>query len=73
MHLPRLTCCRQFPSRRCRCPLGLRLHPPCARCSYVYINGRLVGGCDATKALIASGEFDTLLGGGGGKLIDSAS
>ncbi|PSC70111.1 C4-dicarboxylate ABC transporter [Micractinium conductrix] len=33
---------------------------------YVYINGRLVGGCDATKALIASGEFDTLLGGGGG-------
>ena len=33
---------------------------------YVYIGGRLVGGCDATKALIASGEFDKLLGGGAG-------
>jgi len=30
---------------------------------YVYINGMLVGGCDATKAIIASGEFDRLLGG----------
>ena len=30
---------------------------------YVYIGGRLVGGCDATKALIASGEFDKLTGG----------
>ena len=29
---------------------------------YVYIGGALVGGCDATKALIASGEFDKLLG-----------
>lgn len=33
---------------------------------YVYIGGRLVGGCDATKALIASGEFDKMLGGGAG-------
>ncbi len=32
-------------------------------CSYVYINGALVGGCDATKALIASGEFDKMVGG----------
>lgn len=30
---------------------------------YVYINGALVGGCDATKALIASGEFDKRVGG----------
>jgi glutaredoxin-related protein len=29
----------------------------------VYIGGRLVGGCDATKVLIASGEFDKLTGG----------
>lgn len=29
---------------------------------YVYINGKLVGGCDALKASIQSGEFDTLLG-----------
>jgi hypothetical protein len=36
-------------------------------CSYVYIGGRLVGGCDATKALIASGEFDALLGCGTGE------
>ena len=30
----------------------------------MYANGKLLGGCDATKALIASGQFDTLLGGG---------
>lgn len=29
---------------------------------YVYVNGRLLGGCDATKASIAEGEFDKLLG-----------
>ena len=33
---------------------------------YVYVGGKLLGGCDATKALIASGEFEKLLGGGGG-------
>ena len=32
---------------------------------YVYVIGRLLGGCDATKASIAAGEFDKLLGGGG--------
>ena len=32
---------------------------------YVYVNGRLLGGCDATKASISSGEFDKLLGGSG--------
>lgn len=32
--------------------------PPCS-----YINGLLVGGCDATKALVASGEFDRMVGG----------
>lgn len=36
---------------------------PSLWCSYVYINGALVGGCDATKALIASGEFDKMVGG----------
>lgn len=37
---------------------------------YVFINGNLVGGCDATKALIASGQFYEKLGsvpGGEGK------
>ena len=29
---------------------------------FVYINGRLIGGCNDTKASIASGEFDMLLG-----------
>ena len=29
--------------------------PPRPACSYVYANGKLLGGCDATKALIASG------------------
>lgn len=33
---------------------------------FVYAAGRLLGGCDATKALIASGEFDRLLGGNDG-------
>ncbi len=33
---------------------------------YVYVSGQLVGGCDATKALIASGEFDKKLGAGAG-------
>lgn len=37
--------------------------PPILCCRYVYINGALVGGCDATKALIASGEFDKMVGG----------
>lgn len=29
---------------------------------FVYINGNLIGGCNETKALIASGDFDTMLG-----------
>lgn len=29
---------------------------------YVYVNGNLLGGCDATKASIAAGEFDKMLG-----------
>lgn len=29
---------------------------------YVYISGMLAGGCDATKAMIASGEFDKKIG-----------
>jgi glutaredoxin len=29
---------------------------------YVYVGAALVGGCDDTKALVASGEFDRLLG-----------
>ena len=33
---------------------------------YVYVSGRLLGGCDVTKASIAAGEFEKLLGGGGG-------
>lgn len=33
---------------------------------YVFVNGQLLGGCDKTKASIASGEFDKLVGGGGG-------
>jgi hypothetical protein len=44
---------------------------------YVYINGVMVGGCDATKALIASGEFYNKLGqadgadgGAGGAVVD---
>ena len=32
----------------------------------VYVGGKLVGGCDATKALIAYGKFDALLGEAGG-------
>jgi tellurite resistance protein TehA-like permease/glutaredoxin len=32
---------------------------------FVFINGTLVGGCNETKALIASGEFDTMLGDAG--------
>ena len=32
---------------------------------YVFIGGAFVGGCDRTKALIASGEFDALVGGEG--------
>ena len=32
---------------------------------YVYVDGRLLGGCDATKASIAAGEFEKLLGGTG--------
>ena len=31
---------------------------------FVYIKGNLIGGCNDTKAIIASGEFDNLLGGG---------
>ncbi|KAL4537156.1 hypothetical protein Ndes2526B_g04932 [Nannochloris sp. 'desiccata'] len=29
---------------------------------YVYVNGNLLGGCDATKELISTGEFDKMLG-----------
>jgi len=29
---------------------------------YVYVNGKLVGGCDATKEIITTGEFDKMLG-----------
>jgi tellurite resistance protein len=29
---------------------------------YVYVNGTLIGGCDATKAEISTGEFDKRLG-----------
>ena len=32
---------------------------------YVWVAGKLLGGCDDTKALIASGEFDKVLGGAG--------
>lgn len=32
----------------------------------VFINGELLGGCDATKAAIGSGEFDRRLGAGKG-------
>ncbi|EFN53827.1 hypothetical protein CHLNCDRAFT_15071, partial [Chlorella variabilis] len=28
---------------------------------YVWVAGKLLGGCDDTKALIASGEFDKLI------------
>ncbi len=31
---------------------------------YVYVNGNLLGGCDATKQLISTGEFDKMLGSG---------
>lgn len=37
---------------------------------YVFINGDLVGGCDATKALIASGDIDKLLGAGAAPAAD---
>lgn len=40
-----------------RCPVDMRCCIPMPRAfSYVYANGKLLGGCDATKALIASGE-----------------
>jgi tellurite resistance protein len=29
---------------------------------YVFVNGNLLGGCDATKELISTGEFDKMLG-----------
>ena len=45
------------------CPHACCLPSYVLTCSYVYINGALVGGCDATKALIASGEFDKMVGG----------
>lgn len=52
---------RQRPDRRAVPGCNVSLPPPdCSRvrptCSYVYANGKLLGGCDATKALIASGE-----------------
>jgi len=53
-------------------PSGAALHEELKKATgqrtvpYIYANGKLLGGCDATKALIASGEFDKLLGGTGG-------
>ena len=38
---------------------------------YVYVNGKLLGGCDATKALISSGEFDKILGGSSSSSSDA--
>lgn len=32
---------------------------------YVFVHSRLLGGCDATKASVASGEFDKLVGSAG--------
>jgi glutaredoxin-related protein len=29
---------------------------------YVYINGSMVGGCNDTKDLIATGKFDSMVG-----------
>lgn len=53
-------------------PSGAALHDELKKATgqrtvpFVYANGKLLGGCDATKALIASGEFDKLLGGRNG-------
>ena len=40
---------------------------------YVWVAGKLLGGCDDTKALIASGEFDKLIGGEGGGGVGGGS
>eukprot|EP00887_Chlorella_sp_A99_P007553 scaffold28.g7553.t1 len=40
---------------------------------YVFVGGKLVGGCDTTKALIAEGRLDALLGEAGAEAANGAA